>query len=247
MKVEESNHGSRKTVTDLLLLVASAVFSPPPATPVPEPIRRPWTERVAAYSAAATSFLTVGIIVLGVSQCAVNQGQLAVMQRQLNDSEIKDSAALDIRNFSIGGFPDHTIAGFDISNGGPTRADMVVIVPTFIWAPGKDLYGIVARNANNLVFCGPPNEFGITLAPGEVRHLDMPISTVGSSEEMSARMPTCDQLISGEYTSLISVTAVYKTVFGKVERVNDCAIYQPPQQFHHCWGDRKQIVDPMEK
>jgi hypothetical protein len=115
-------------LANLLLLVASAVLSPP-ATPAPKPAGRPWTDWVSAFSALAMVCLTGGIVWLGWVQYTVSHGQLSVMQRQLDDAEAKDSASLTIRNLSLSGFPDHMIAGFDISNIGPTRAEMVTVFP----------------------------------------------------------------------------------------------------------------------
>jgi hypothetical protein len=72
--------------------------------------------------------LTAAIVWLAWVQYTVSQGQLAVMQRQLNDAEIKDSASVVIRNMALSGFPDNTVVSFDVSNIGATRADMVSVV-----------------------------------------------------------------------------------------------------------------------
>jgi hypothetical protein len=202
---------------------------------------------VAAYSAAATAFLTFGIIVLGVSQYAVNKGQLAVMQRQLDDAETKNSASIVIHNLSLSGFPDHMIAGFDVSNIGPTRAEMFTIFPTFSWAPSGGQLGVTADPEKNMLY-DQPNEFGFTLAPEEQRHINIPIRGVDPlrfPENARASLPTAAQLISGDFTSVVLITAAYKTIFGRIEHVGDCALYDRQQQFRHCWGgDNKRIESP---
>jgi hypothetical protein len=244
MKVEESNHGSRR-LADLLLLVASAVLSPPPATPAPKPISRPWTEWVSALSAVATVLLTGGIVWLGYVQYTVSHGQLSVMQRQLDDAEIKDSASIVIRNLAITGFPDHMVVSADISNIGPTRAEMVSIVPGFRWMPGRDLF-TAARDPKFLI--DPASPEGFTLDPSGGRHVEMPMSGADPSkfpENVRALLPTPAQLISGEFTSVVSVSANYKTIFGRTEHAVECLVYMR-QQFHPCWGDSKRIGDQLD-
>jgi hypothetical protein len=176
MQPSEKDVGSGRWVELLTSLVRAAVTPPPSA-----PVQKSGTEKLAAYSAAATAFLTVGIIVLGVSQYFVNKGQLAVMQRQLDDAELKDSASVLIRNLAIAGFPDHTIASFDLYNIGPTRAEMVTIIPTFKWGPqGPQTMSNLVDPREMLFY--QPNEFGFTLASEEHRHVDMPVPGVESFE-----------------------------------------------------------------
>jgi hypothetical protein len=199
------------SLLELFVSFASGIISP---TPSSAPAKRPWTERIAAYSTAATACLTAGIIILGVSQCTVSKGQLAVMQRQLNDAEIKDSASVVIRDLSLSGFPDHMTVGFDISNIGPTRAEMVTIFPTFGWGPSGGPLSVVTDPERNMLY-EQPNEFGFTLAPEEKRHIDMPIRGIDYShfpERARASLPTDAQLISGEFASDMLITAAYKTI-----------------------------------
>jgi hypothetical protein len=55
--------------------------------------------------------------------------------------------------------------------------------------------------------------------------------------------PTDAQLISGDYITGLLIMASYKTIFGRIEHVADCAIHDEQPQFHRCfgWGDNKQI------
>ncbi len=128
------------------------------------------SETVSAYSALATVFLTFGIIMLGVSQCTV-------MQRQLNDAEIKDSASIVIRNLVLNGFPDNMVASFDLSNIGATRADMISLTDPLIWGPKGHPLGLITAPEEYMLFY-QPNKFGFTLAPQEQRHFDVPISKI---------------------------------------------------------------------
>jgi hypothetical protein len=235
MKSRENDPGSRG-LPELFLSLASAIPSPPPGAP----IKRRWTEIVAACSAAAMALLTVGIIALGVSQYSVSQGQLAVMQRQLNDAEIKDSASIVIRNLAVSGFPDNTVASFDVSNIGTTRADMVSVSHIFTWGPKGHPLSLLTAPEEPKIFFGQPNKFGFTLAPQEQRHIDVPIG------KQLASPPTNAQLISGDYTSAVLITASYKTIFGRIEHVADCVTHDQQPQFHQCfgWGDNKRVESP---
>ena len=228
-------------LSDLLLSVASAILSPLPATPAPKPATRSWTDWLSALSAPAMVCLTGGIVWLGWVQYTVSNGQLRVMQRQLDDAEIKDSASVVMRHFAISGFPDHMIANFDVSNIGPTRAEMVTVIPTFRWGPrGPQTIGTLSDPKNESFY--QPNEFGFTLAPEELRHVDIPVRWIDPSkapENMRASLPTAAQPTSEDFTSVVMITAAYKTIFGRVEHVGDCAVYQQ-QQFRHCWGDSSQ-------
>jgi hypothetical protein len=203
-------------------------------------MRRPLTEWVSALSAVATVLLTGGIVWLGYVQYTVSNGQLGVMQRQLNDAEIKDSASIVIRNLVLNGFPDNMVASFDLSNIGATRADMVSLTDPLIWGPKGHPLGLITAPEEYMLFY-QPNKFGFTLAPQEQRHFDVPISKI-----QLPGGPTDAQLISGDYITGLLITASYKTIFGRIEHVADCAIHDEQPQFHRCfgWGDNKRIESP---
>jgi hypothetical protein len=93
-----------------------------------------------------------------------------------------------------------------------------------------------------------PNEFGFTLAAEEKRHIDIPLRGVDPSdfpENAKASLPTFAQLISGDFNSVVLITAAYKTIFGRVEHVGDCVVHDRQLEFRHCWGDNKRIESPM--
>ena len=121
--------------------------------------------------------LTAGIVWLGWVQYTVSQRQLAAMQRQLNDAEIKDSASVVIRNLALSGFPDNTVASFDVSNIGVTRADMVSLSDALVWGPKGHPLRLTSAPEEYMLF-HQPNKFGFTLAPQEQRHFDVPVSKI---------------------------------------------------------------------
>jgi hypothetical protein len=171
------------------------------------------------------------------------------MKRQLDDAEIKDSASIVIRNLAITGFPDNMLVNFDISNVGPTRAESVSLVQGFRWIPGRDVIS-AATNPGSMMYPNSPSDFGFALDPAEQRHIEMPIAGADPSdfpENARAWLPTSAQLISGEFTSVIDVTATYKTIFGRTQHVGDCLVYVQ-QQFRHCWGTSKRLgVRPEDR
>ena len=99
------------------------------------------------------------------------------MQRQLNDAEIKDSASIVIRNLALSGFPDNTVASFDVSNIGVTRADMVSLSDALVWGPKGHPLRLTSAPEEYMLF-HQPNKFGFTLAPQEQRHFDVPVSKI---------------------------------------------------------------------
>jgi hypothetical protein len=229
------NDGETRGLPEQFFLLASGLVGPAP----PSRVERPWTERVSALSAFATVLVTGGIVWLGYVQYTVNNGQLRVMQQQLNDAEIKDSASIVIRNLVLNGFPDNMVASFDVSNIGATRADMVSLTDPIVSGPKGHPLGLTTAPEEYMNFY-QPNKFGFTLAPQEQRHFEVPIS------KFLPGGPTDAQLISGDYTTGFLITASYKTIFGRIEHVADCAIHDEQPQFHRCfgWGDNKRIESP---
>lgn len=66
-------------------------------------------------------------------------------------------------------------------------------------------------------------------------------------EDSRIALPTPAQLISGDFTSTVSVTATYRTIFRRTEHVGDCLVYVR-QQFLHCSGEGMRIgVQPEDK
>jgi hypothetical protein len=83
------------------------------------------------------------------------------------------------------------------------------------------------------------NEVGFRLTSEEHRHIDIPVQGVDPSkfpEKAKLSLPTTAQLTSGDFISAILILIAYKTVFGKIEHIGDCAFRDRQQQFRHCWA-----------
>jgi hypothetical protein len=183
----------------------------------------------AAFAAAAFALWSVWVF----------QGQLGALQRQVRDAEIQEAASISIRNLAVSGFPDKTVVSFDGVNTGRTRAEQFSADVISMWVPPQGVFETVTKSVGT----GPvvPSQFGITVDPSDpprhmTRSVDVAPTIPNLPPDMLKHMPTRERLISGEVVSIISVVGIYKDVFGRVQHVVDCVIYNPGTGFGTCRG-----------
>lgn len=192
------------------------------------------------------ALFTAAIFAVGVFQYLVTRGQLAVMQRQLTDSEIQEAASITLRNFSISGFPDQPKINVDVLDTGRTPADQVTVDGGEYWERGQDVRAFLNQIGQ---FPGRtlPSELGFSIEPSEpARHLVIglqPLPPPGLPKE--ATLPTRDQFATGDVTTLIYAIGVYRDVFGKTHRVVDCAAYfqESNGNFISCFSGNRHFDD----
>jgi hypothetical protein len=183
------------------------------------------TARATVWMAAATA----AIVVADVFQYVITSGQLAVMQRQLDDSEILDAASITINNFNVTGFPDNMVMDFEVVNAGKTRADKITMDPGYIWLPASALFGHL-RKEHALGGRTQASDLGFSLeATDPPRHIRLPIQTIQAFEnfpaEVRTKLPSREDIVSGRWASVISLWGTYADVFGKTHHVADCLAY----------------------
>jgi hypothetical protein len=201
------------------------------------------TARATVWMSVATIMMalaTAAIFALGIFQYLTLSGQLAVMQRQLDESEMLDAASITIRNFSVSGFPDNTVVDFEVVNAGKTRADKATFDPGYVWVPAADLFGFL-RKEHALGSRTQPSDLGLSLEPtDEPRHFRFPIETIQAfdkfSAEVRAKLPTRDDVMSGRWASVIYIVGTYADIYGKTHHVADCLAYLGGAGFQACFA-----------
>jgi hypothetical protein len=102
---------------------------------------------------------------------------------------------------------------------------MVTIIPEFKWGPtARQMFSNLVDPRDILFY--QTNEVGFTLTSEQHRHIDIPVQGVDPSkfpEKAKLSLPTTAQLTSGDFISAILILIAYKTVFGKIEHIGDCA------------------------
>lgn len=189
----------------------------------------------------ATVFLLFATALFTALAWWVFKGQLRAMQRQLNDSEIQEAASITLRNFTIGGFPDNPSISIDVVNSGRTRADYVSVNGGSYWVRGSNVSRLLEQiesgwPLNNVI------DFGFSLDPNEPpRHLNigvLPLPPNGFPPE--AAIPTREEFISGDITTVIYALGTYKDVFGKSHYVVDCGAHIPGRSdFLSCFAGNR--------
>jgi hypothetical protein len=196
---------------------------------MPRKKQHDWYDKWTLGLLGATFIAVFAYTSVAAWQAWLTRRQLSVMQRQLNDSEIQEAASLTIRNFVIEGFPDSTVASFDIVNSGRTRGDQVTMDPVYVWMPAT---GLGKWLLDEHAFGGRINssELGFSIEPSEApRHFRIPIQTTDAFKEFPpearARLPSKDDIISGRFASIVYIWGTYQDVFGKTHHVVDCLVY----------------------
>jgi hypothetical protein len=234
-----------------LSLIAGIIYEviSRPKTEAPPEDRRAREDRSHRHTVWATwtmAAFTAAIFGVGVFQYLVTKGQLDVLRRQLNDSEIQEAASITLRNFSIGGFPDQPSLNVDVVNTGRTRADQVTVDGGEYWVQGHDVMALLNQVGQ---FSGRaiPSELGFSIEPSEpARHLVIglqPLPPPGFPAK--AKLPTRDEFASGDVTTLIYAIGVYRDVFGKTHRVVDCGAHYPASNgnFISCFAGNRHFDD----
>jgi hypothetical protein len=171
--------------------------------------------------AAAIALAGIGVLL----------GQQRIMQRQLNDTEIQEAASISLRNFSIAGFPDKPTITVDVVNTGKSRADWISIIPVAAWVSGPDVTKLINQQAQGLGTIRP-NKFGFSL-----ESTDPPRHVVTQTQSLPPvppegipplkEVPTREEFISGNVSTMIYVIAAYRDVFGNTHSVVDCGAHFP--------------------
>ena len=199
--------------------------------------------RKTAYATIAIAAFTAAILVLGYFQYRVTNGQLVVIQRQLDDSEIQEAASITLRNFGVNGFPDQPVISVDVVNVGRTRADQVTVDAGAYWVRGHDVLALLNQVSSQFGGRTIPNEFGFSIEPNETPHnIVLPIQPLpppGMPKE--AKLPTREEFVSGDVTTVLYVIGSYRDVFKNIHRVVDCGAHFPASKgaFISCFSSNR--------
>lgn len=193
--------------------------------------RPSWWELPSDRFAFFLVLFTAMLGIVGSAQWITMKDQLAEFRHQLEDTEIQEAASISIKNFIISGFPDRTVANFDIVNLGRTRADQINVSAVLDWRMAEKKKPFIVPIDP---FADEPPlhiKFGFSLGPTDPpRHFSMyavPIPPIqqGLRGKPSLPNPSGDDLASGRFYSFVYVLGTYQDIFTKTHRVSGCLAY----------------------
>lgn len=205
---------------------------PPPNAHGPPPEISKWhiSDRPIFFVTLAGVIAVVAYTTVAAWQACLTRDQLAVLQRQLSDQEIQESASITISNLVVAGFPDNPVMKFDVKNSGRTRADEVTVVGDYLWT-GRGGEMEILGKPETYFKMGTTSKLGFSLEPTDPpRQLSMPMTKIpptfpSMTQAEKAKFPTRNDFIIGKFVSIYAVIVNYKDVFGRITGVSNCILY----------------------
>jgi len=166
------------------------------------------------------------------------------LQRQVRDNELQQAASVSVENLTVSGFPDRPVVSFDLKNAGPTRAENVTADPAYLWTSPAGVMQLFDKGFGGRSLS---SDLGFSIGPSEVRHMTTQMRTAIPSDDPNFKnmpstktfhVPTRDDILSGKMVSVYAVTVTYKDIWGNVQHVSDCIVYNG-SGFAACFGENR--------